>query len=386
MRYLHLLIPSLALVALPGCDVVNETGTEVQPASDRVQPQAQAVEASALRPVSARPLTGQASVLLVGRLEHPLTGALEAQAYLSLEYPTVVLPNLADYQLRAELRLVRQATYGDTTGTLRLRLRLLTQPWSDARFRADTTLPAGEVVGLSAPFSSRDSLVRIPLSASWTALFQAAASSEAEFTSRIHGFALELLEGQAAVGFNAARSFVRIWYSREGVRDSLSLLIKGRANAVRRLSPAPPSALIQGGVGSRVLASFSPSLPPKAAVHRAVVWLYARPIEPQPGRFWEPLRSLELYTSTESGEPDRLLAIGNYREREGGFAFSSSALSAHIQELVLGRVPARPLLVMAASEKATLGWVVLIGPEGEVGRRPRLELLWSSAPAAMTER
>jgi hypothetical protein len=375
----------LGFSILCGCNVVNDTGASLQSGSERLSPQVQVLPLESMRSVSARPLTGQASALLVGQVDHPLIGALQAEAYVIPEYPSVVLPNLADYEVQAELHLIRQAVYGDTTAPLRLRVRLITQSWTDARFPADTTLPTGEVLGLSEPFRARDSLVRIPLGRSWTDLFRSAVGSEADFSSRIHGFVLEPVEGRAAVGFDGARSYVRIWYRREGVRDSVSLALKSRANAVRRLTTAPSAVVVQGGVGNRALVSFALQLPAQAAVHRAVLWLYAQPAVPDPGSVWEPVEQLSLYTSTETGEPDRLLATGRYRTSEGGYAFSSPVFSNYVQELVLGKTPSRPLIVMAASEKNTLSWVVLRNP-GSSEPKPRLEVFWTSPPGMATER
>ncbi len=253
----------LGLAALfSACNDTNPVGADLIDAQGGVPEDARvAVRADTVRQrdftggtLSSDTLRINARRVLAGRVADPLLGTIEATGYFDVTGPTAVGSSTVDtFRFRpvsfARLVLRRDRyAFGDTTATIRLRLRALTAELPGTVSTSDTTYTTGDVL---ATFSvaPTDTTIKIDLPASFLAAADTSLRSTKTTTS-FKGFAIEPEPGQTGL----VRSFLygssRSYLLAASRRDTVRFDVIKVGTRVRRLTPATlPAgrALLQDG-------------------------------------------------------------------------------------------------------------------------------------------
>jgi len=201
-------------------------------------------------------VTNRSWRFLTGIVDDPLTGVVEAEAYVDFLGAAVrdsALRNAELDSLNAQLRFPTTYRHGDTTSTLNVQLFDLTAEADMDRVPADTpatAFPAEMTEIASYTVSPNDSLVTFDLPQDWIDKHQEALQDTAEFGDDLNGLKLTTSSGAAVVGFDHGNATLRLTTSSDTVNFAT---LKSFTRIERRGSPEVALndwALLQDGVGS----------------------------------------------------------------------------------------------------------------------------------------
>jgi hypothetical protein len=152
---------------------------------------------------------------LVGGVDDPLVGRIEADGYVDLDSTDAVsatMQNAGADTLEAELRFTTSYLHGDSTSALQVQLFDLVREEDMGRAPADTSFDTEAQAITTSSVSPTDSLVTLSLPSSWIAehkdvLLNPSANLEEEF----HGLKIAgTTSSEAVVGFNYGTATLRI--------------------------------------------------------------------------------------------------------------------------------------------------------------------------------
>jgi hypothetical protein len=228
-RFGAVLLCAALLWAVTACDDPSTVGVGVGP--DSLQggtPITLDVGAASQRIAPNPSVTGNggsASLwrMLAGRVNDPLTGPLQANAYFDVQSPVAIpdtILNAPAESLQVELDLQPSYLHGDSTSTVTLALYEVENEMDAARATADQTFPATPIRdGSGAELTvttaaNNDSLVSFDLPTRWIednleVLKDTTDSGEA-FANAFHGFRVEARGGNAVLGFGRTGTTMEI--------------------------------------------------------------------------------------------------------------------------------------------------------------------------------
>jgi hypothetical protein len=317
-------------------------------------------------------VTGQNSRILVGQVNDPLLGTVRAHAYV--DFGTLV--GSANFRegtvASATLNLRRDYVFGDTLGTVDLRLYDMPEEWAAQGATSDTTLVAGDFIA-SYTVSVSDTIVSLPLPASWVAANDTTLRSDV-FPTVFHGFHLEAQSGTAVVGYAAGQSSLRAVAG----TDSVTFPQSRNLTTTERLSAPVESesyAVLQSTAGPIVALDYDlSSVAGEFALNRASLRIQddslaafaARPANFQRTR----PSALNLYFRTHD---DNLLLIETTaRQDNGDFHFRSSDLYFLVSQILRGQRQPGTFELRTPSNPNTLDYVLI--RQGDESQ-PRLRLV-----------
>lgn len=315
---------------------------------------------------------------LVGAAMDPLLGDVEAEAYFDIRPPATVPEGFRERTiLTATLRLVRDYVYGDSTASLPLALDGMAEAWTPIGAAADTSFEAGDEIATYTQTAS-DTLFALALPSSWVAANDALLRSDS-VGNAFDGFRLRVPEGAmpgAVVGFNGTLSRLRVTTAEDTVDYPISQVF---TRIERGAAPAPPPdrLFLRDGDGQTVLLTFDFDAIRSLGLANATLRLNTDPALVADGSFARSLpERLSLYGRTP--EDERILILTAERSDEDTYTFTSPALTAALQEELLGDGLFARFELSVASNPVTLDVLPLVlGPAplpGEVNPRPRLAL------------
>lgn len=329
--------------------------------------------------------------LLAGRVADPVLGTIEATGYFDVTGPVAVGTAQVDtFRKRpvsfARLVLRRDSyAYGDTTATLRLRLRALRDELPGTVSTSDTTYNAGDVITTFEVRPTADT-IKVNLPASFLAAADTSLRSTKTTTS-FKGFVLEAEPGQSAAvrgfGYGSQRAYLLAASGRDTVRFDVVKV----ATRVRRLTPARVPAgrtLLQDGfpLALALLPRLDSAGLVGQAVARASVVLTLDTLALQqgtPARFVRGTPQFELVGVDSNGRDvvsasglPVVQAVGVRRGNQ--LVFASVTLTIDAQTLALGQTrPIAGYRVRTQSPPGTLAPVFVVTSGAD---RPRLAVTY----------
>lgn len=160
--------------------------------SDEATPRTDTVTVDALTAQNRASVTGNTDQLLLGTVDDPVLGVMEAQGYVNFARNEDDLTSPVAPVDSVFLEFEPGYVYGDTTGTLMLELFDIEtdEQWSAQGARSDTSLAAGERI-TSTTFTAADTLVTVRLPSSWIAANEDVLTADPEtFNTSFRGFKL----------------------------------------------------------------------------------------------------------------------------------------------------------------------------------------------------
>jgi len=154
--------------------------------------------------------SGTLQRMLVGVVDDPALGQIRATGHMDFVSPSTGLSDAfsGGTVTGATLVLNLVYVYGDTTGSVTVRLNDLQDEFAAAEARADTTFAAGEFVTEQSIAVTRAS-VSIPLPSDWITRWDGTLRGSS-FSEDFHGFRLEAVAGNAVVGFQLFQSYLDV--------------------------------------------------------------------------------------------------------------------------------------------------------------------------------
>lgn len=308
-------------------------------------------------------ITGNVPRVLVGQVDDPLTGRISATGYVDFvsagfdndDNPTITGVSLV---------LDRDYVYGDTAAMASISIFDLVEDWDETAAKSDTSLPKGMLV-TTANFLPSDTLITIPLPASWIAANDTTLRSD-NFESSFNGFALEGAGGNAIVGFNETASSLRVFTSADTLDYNLTRTITGIARTSDPAALPPNQVLVQDGLGQTVTFNFDfdDAGLEETPINGAIVRLFADSVlvNDTPPNFVRPLlREIQLVGVDENGlfvtlGVATLTDDGSYRFRE---AFSTLSFRDVLQQQFFGNAIIERLELRFATSVHTINPMVL---------------------------
>ncbi len=305
----------LLLLSLAACDEPSIVGAELI-GSEGGTPERAEIPLS-LEQDTITVMTGNAPRVLAGTVDDPLLGTISATGYLDfIATPSVDSAFRSKNIDRVFLELAPDYAYGDTTGTVTLRLRAIPSEWDAAGATADTSLLAGQRIR-EFTFTTNDTLVRVSLPRSWVLTHQGVLQDTA-FADRFHGFQLAPVSGEAVSGFDARQS--RLVAVAAG--DTASYDVAKTLTTIRRSASGslpPDRDIIQDGTGRAVTFTIdSAAVPTGVALNGVSLRLTVDTTPPGASDFFRPpIERLRLYgILPDEGEEDRRRLITNLRRED----------------------------------------------------------------------
>lgn len=196
---------------------------------------------------------------LVGRVDDPIGGTIEADGYFDFQGRSILPNDVLDAEaenLTVQLRLTPTYVHGDTSAPIEIRVLGLSEEAAMDQARADTTFPAGNEI-TTASISPTDSLVTVNLPESWISdnleVLQDTTNAGNRFEEDFHGFKLVPAGGNAVVGFSSTTASLHLLTFPDSTTATYSGL-KTFTHIERRNAPPPPEnrILLQGGIGTEL--------------------------------------------------------------------------------------------------------------------------------------
>ncbi len=339
LRSLLLIAPLLAL-GLTACEDPSNVGLDLV-GGEGGAPVVVTLDATAFEPAPlVDPSPDTSRTVLAGYVDDPIFSTLSATGHLDFSTPVLSDGFEAGPVTSARLRLWPSYRYGDTTSVVTYRLHSVPSTWSFTSAPPDTTLPAGDPI-VEFSFTASDTLVEIDLPMDWVQENDALMRGST-FNSGFHGFQIAPVSGNAVVGFDRGRSFLRAFTA----SDSATFVPTKGFSALRRVgTPARPAdrLLLQDGTGPGIRLSFDfteDSLG-QGGLNRAAVRVYADTSLFQTGTsFVRPiLRLMRLYAIDANGNAAHVANAA--LDSTGTFTFQSSSanfLLSDLQSVLLGNL------------------------------------------------
>lgn len=336
---LRLLCAGLLVLFVVACEDPTGVGSSLVD-EQTGQPRVVTETPTELAPRSYTDLSGDSRRLLVGQVEDPIFGHSQATAYFDVGIGDDINDDFTDNAITsAVLELRTDYVYGDTLTPVTIRVRDMSESWPSTGVTTDTTLtPGGDVTTFS--FTPTDTLVTVPLPASWISTNQSQLRVDnADFVSNFHGFQIEVVDGDAIVGFVTNQSSLK---ATAGSTTVTYIGVRSVTTMQRLTEPAGLSGyqLIQDGVGPGLRLNFDLSDIALSALNRTIIRVQADSAALQqnlPANFVRPeLSSLDLLIVDENGLEIRVQTKSP--DEDGVFTFDANGLRNVIQELLLGEV------------------------------------------------
>lgn len=340
----------LAVLALSACQDATGVGLGLI-GGDTVDPAAAVLPATTLDTTEvAYPTAGFAGTtgtlpqarVLVGRVQDARYGDAVATAYIDAARPASVpsgFDRAAVTSVTIELR--RDYTYGDTTATLPVEVRLVTGNWTPDNLPADTTLGTGDLL-VTAQLVATDTLSIITIPGSAFAGRDTLFTSP-QFSSLFEGFELRVPETGAPMpgavaGFRvaSASSRLRVATAQDTVSFALAEVFTRLEQSAPTMAPADLLPLRAGAPLGALRTTFDPDTLGSAAVARVLLSVPARASADE-GTFRRPIASeMAVFAIPEAGGSAFLAIIR--KARAGDLRSSSSAgFTALVQNWLLDR-------------------------------------------------
>ncbi len=293
---------------------------------------------------SYRDITGNTRRVLAGQVTDPLFGVIEATGYLDFGTGGTLSTAFKNGPAQsAELVLNRDYRYGDTTGTVVLRLRDMPSEWDPAGASGDTTITSGSTI-TEFSFAASDTLIAIPLPQAWVTRNDTTLRSTA-FSTSFHGFQIEGVSGNLVSGFDSDDTYLRVVSGSDTVRYSVGKTLTG----LRRSGPAnlPPNRiLVQDGFGKAVGLTVQPS-DTVGAVNRALIRLpidtLTMALNTPTGFYRPPLRSIDVQGRSTDGKlvvdarGSAAIDVTIGQATDGTFTIAFPTLTDAVQDILLGK-------------------------------------------------
>ncbi|ARA92455.1 hypothetical protein AWN76_004245 [Rhodothermaceae bacterium RA] len=331
--------------------------------------------------VSAEPtrdLTGNAARFLTGSVFDPLLGTTTATAYVDF-FATASADFQASTVDTVVLRLKRDYLYGDTTATITLMLRAMSEDWSAEDVPADTTLEPGDVILEGFTFSAADTLIEVPLPSDWVAANDEVFRSD-DFLTAFNGFQLTTTAGNVVVGFNRDDSSLLAVTASEDT--TIFNITKNLSTYVQQADGAdlPPDVLlIRDGTGpmGRLTFDFARDSTRQQFLNRVVVQLPA--VEDvlaanTPSNFHRPLLSTLNLRGVDETSGNAATLVSSATLSDGVVAFESADLRTIVQRLLFDEAPITHFTIEAPATDNTLNVLLVRIPPAEDAPRARLTL------------
>ena len=375
-----------AVFALSACQDATGVGLGLI-GGDTVDPAAVVLSATALDTTEvAYPTAGFAGTtgtlpqqrVLVGRVQDARFGDAVATAYIDAARPSTVPDDFDGATVTSvTIELQRDYTYGDTTATLPVEIRLVTGNWTPDGLPADTTLGTGDLL-VTAQLVATDTLTTITIPGSAFAGRDTLFSSP-QFSSLFEGFELRVPETGAPLpgavaGFRVASSSsrLRVATAQDTVTFALSEVFTRLEQSAPTMAPPDVLPLRAGAPLGALRATFDPDTLGSAAIARVLLSIPARASADE-GTFRRPIATeMAVYALPEAGGTD-LLAI--VREATGGDLRSapSTRFTGLIQNWLLGQSTfQRTLELRFATSPISLDVLPLTLLPGGADTAPRL--------------
>lgn len=385
-RARHALLRSaatLCLLLLAACEDPSGVGLSVVDPGDS-DPRAQVLPASSAASVPLTDQTGEFTTAagfasfqaLAGYAADPLFGTTVAHAYLDV-LPDRLPDGFEDRPiLKANLRLIRSYTYGDTNAPTRLDVRQIADEWTAVGASADTSFSVTDGVITSFDVTDDDSLVVVPLPDSWVQANDATLRSD-DFSTTFHGFRFSTdATGGAVFGFNG-RSSLELITERDTVRFGASELF---SNLVHEPAPTFAAGLVpvQDGTSKGLGLDFDLADLGTPALNTAFLRVNADTLASQadlPAGFVRPLaRELALFGTFDDGNA-ALLTTAVLDEETQTYSFRASIVTGILQELLIGRTPVDGFALGVPTARTSLDAVAVVAPPATTGPRAVLVLV-----------
>lgn len=384
MRRFSLFVFLLIASGLTACQ--DATGVGIGLIGEGSDPSARTVFATALDTTAVPyPTAGfatgtpQQPRVLVGRVADALYGDAVATAYIDALRPATVPTGFDRSAVTSViLELVRDYTYGDTTATLPVEVRLVEGNWSPDGLPADTTLGTSGVIA-TATIAPQDSVWTLTMPASAFAGRDTVFTSP-QFSTLFEGFALSVPETGAplpgaVVGFHVSntRSRLRVATATDTVSFALGEVYTHLQQSPPTMAPLGVLPLRAGSPLGALRVSFErDSLGTSTALARAVLSI-PLPASVDDGPFRRPrAREVGIYARPEAGGSSFLLVA--QRHRAGDLRTGASPpLTQLVQNWLLGRGTLRQELEIRF-QTIPISLDVLPVATGPGGGLPRLVL------------
>jgi hypothetical protein len=257
MRPLYAKFAFVLLAATLGCDDPTGVGVElidIRSGAPQVEQLYPAFQTNHV----VYDVTGNARRALLGSVEDPLVGGTRAAAALDFAIPSTLVPS-ADFQQGpveyAELQLVPDYIYGDTTSTIDVSLSEIFETWTATGNSSSASIPSGPQI-TTATLRAADTLLVIPLPESWykDPVTEVNLRSQ-DFVTLFQGFLVEPLNNGVVFGIDFDESSMLVVSG----GDTLNFLLSRNLSLVSRTSPASPPpgrVVLQDGHGSGLGVEF----------------------------------------------------------------------------------------------------------------------------------
>ena len=194
-------------LALAACDDPAPVGVDLVDEQSGA-PYVLDLSAPDVTPGSFREVTGNATRALVGAVDDPVLGRLEAQMYVdfaSISTLTQVFEN--NPVTDAAVMLVTTYVYGDSTADTPVRLRSMAQSWVGSGATSDTTLQVGDLLTESVE-NRRTFTMEVPLPQTWVARWDTTLRGTT-FDDSFHGFEVTAPDASSILGIEILGTSLR---------------------------------------------------------------------------------------------------------------------------------------------------------------------------------
>ena len=326
------LLVLLPLLVFAACtDSVSDVG--VQLLGTEFGPGARSVEISELETSGLQDYTGGLPRVLVGRVDDPLAGIIDATAYVG--FSGGFTAGDTSSIVNAELVLSRSYLYGDTSDVVTLDIFDLAENWDPTGLQADTVLMSGDWV-TTVTFAAADTQVTATLPVSWIDANSSIVKS-ADVDSLFHGFKLVASQGNAVVGYRISNSGLRFTTTTGTNFFDLSQTFTG---IQRTNDPMLPdnTIMFQDGAGPVIKLNFELSEFDDMPINGVVVTVPVDTVEgamAPPGFLRPQIRELQLVAVPEdTSQPATFLAQATLNS--GVYRFLSVDLTTYLQRVLVG--------------------------------------------------
>ncbi len=307
---------------------------------------------------------------LAGHVNDPAFGTVTALAYLDVLPPSSYPDGFQDRPVReVTLRLERGYVYGDTLMPTMFDVRQVSEEWDAVGAPSDTLFPAQEAIITSFEVAASDTLVEVPLPASWIAELDTTLRSD-QFSTLFHGFQLQAQDGSNAVYGFTGDSTLELISAEDTVIYQASELFTNTEATPAMAPPADGLFRLQDGTGLGLTLNFDLDTLSLAAINTAFLRVNADTLAVEaPMGFVRPLaRELALFGFIE-GEDPVFITTATLSEENQTYSFGSNLLTGLLQDLVLDRSELDGFAVGFPSEPSGLDVVPLAGLGSEGGPR-----------------
>lgn len=350
MRYFSLSFLLTFLVLFTGCDNPGTVGLETLDDLANAPNRKSVALTPSLLAKGYKDVTGGSSPMLVGQAQEveALSGvSYEAIGYMDFLENDTRTTNFKNGPISdVSLVLTPNYRYGDTSGELQLALYDMDKEWVGTGAKYDSLLVNGAQVTVSAAFSPTASLVTIPLPSTWYAgKSDIIRDQSGDFATDLHGFQLRAVNAKAILGFDAAKSYLRVVSGGDTLKFSTTTS-KLHSYIKRMGSPSLQDGriLLQDNTGDGLKLDFDISALQHSsntglipdAISSATIRIKADTLNTQTvGNFQRPsAKLLGLWGVKSDGTQDKLASAVL---KDGVYLFNSRLIINEVQRKLIGK-------------------------------------------------